>query len=373
MLRPIGVIGAVILLAAAIGACGGAYPIGSAPDATPSTGGTPTKAVAGSGERSMSTPTRPPGTEAITTALASDDPLVRDAANYAEHYRVPIDEAVRRLERQDEIGRLGALLESKERDTFAGLWIQHEPEYKIVVAFTRDGEATMERYVRDGPLVDLLEVREARVTLVELQAAQAELGRRLGEAKIPASTGIDVTRNRVQVYVSDLPRFRSALHEEAVQLPPLVELVTKDGPVDSDGGGNAVRVEPTATAVRRIANVDPAPHIHLPRQDTRGGEVGHMQALLGGEIVEVDGCLRVGSRDGSLIIWPDGYRAGMQDGRVVVLDGSGRIVARVGDQVSMGGGEVSREHIEGWDLIDPKPPAACPGPYWIAGEVGTAR
>ena len=373
MLRSARVIGTIVVLATAIGACGSDASVGSAPGVSFQATASATTAVYRSGEGETLTPTVPPSPEPIATALTTDDPLVQDAANYAEQYGVSVDEAIRRMERQDEIGRLGALLKAKERDTFAGLWIQHEPEYKLVIAFTRDGDATMRRHVGDSPLADLLEVRDVEATLVELQAAQAEVGRRLGQAKIPASTGIDVTRNRAQVYVADLARFRSALREEGVRLPPLVELVTRDGPVESGDAGDTPSDEPTATAVRRSAGVRPAPHIHFPRQNTRGGEIAQMAALLEGKLVEVNGCLRVGGREGSLVIWPDGFGAGMQDGKLVVLDASGLIVARVGDRVSMGGGEVSGEYVDGWDLIDPKPLAACPGPYWIAGEVETAR
>lgn len=40
------------------------------------------------------------------------------------------------------------------------------------------------------------------------------------------------------------------------------------------------------------------------------------------------------------IIWPFGYSARDQGGRLVVLDASGNVVAAEGDRVSIGGGEI---------------------------------
>lgn len=42
-------------------------------------------------------------------------------------------------QRQDLVGNLGAVLAANEPETFAGLWIEHKPQFKGVVLFTRDG------------------------------------------------------------------------------------------------------------------------------------------------------------------------------------------------------------------------------------------
>jgi hypothetical protein len=39
------------------------------------------------------------------------------------------------------------------------------------------------------------------------------------------------------------------------------------------------------------------------------------------------------------VIWPYGYAARRDGGRLVLLDAAGRVVAGVGDTVTMGGGE----------------------------------
>ena len=50
-------------------------------------------------------------------------------------------------------------MEANEQPTFGGLWIQHKPEFKAVVAFTRDGEETVRPYIQGTSLADMVEVR----------------------------------------------------------------------------------------------------------------------------------------------------------------------------------------------------------------------
>jgi hypothetical protein len=112
-------------------------------------------------------------------------------ALYARAYCVSVQEAERRMEIQnrgaigpktepgppppppsDDIGSLNGRLQQEEAATFAGLWIQHRPDYRVVVAFTRDAAATLARYTRD-PLFKPLD--RPGPTLLELRATQERL------------------------------------------------------------------------------------------------------------------------------------------------------------------------------------------------------
>ncbi|MXP15708.1 hypothetical protein GRI44_13210 [Altererythrobacter confluentis] len=109
---------------------------------------------------------------------------------YARAYCVSVEEAERRMEIQNrgaigprtepgpaplppapdaDLGTLQATLREKEADTFAGLWIQHEPTYGVAVAFTRNAAATLGRYTSD-PL--FTPVERSGPTLIELRATQ---------------------------------------------------------------------------------------------------------------------------------------------------------------------------------------------------------
>ena len=163
--------------------------------------------------------------ETTTVRLDPDDPLVQDAKMYAKDQDVPLEEAVRRLQLQESVGKLGAELEASERDTFAGLWIEHEPEYRVITAFTRDGEQTIRPYAEGGPLEDVVEVREASATLAELQEAQERAGDLVRDLGIQADFSIVVQQNRVEVEVTGRAQLETALQRANARPPGHVVIV----------------------------------------------------------------------------------------------------------------------------------------------------
>ena len=113
----------------------------------------------------------------VTTAQTSPKEVVRsapDAKMYAADYNVSLQEATRRLRLQDRVGALRVALETNEADTFSGLYILHEPEYRIVARFTRAGNETIRRYANRTPVADLVEVVPAQATRAQLEATQAK-------------------------------------------------------------------------------------------------------------------------------------------------------------------------------------------------------
>lgn len=113
-------------------------------------------------------------TKAEIRAIENYKGQFRENAYYARAYCVSVEEAERRMAiqlrdavgpkqepgappapRADGPGQLGALLREREAATFAGLWIEHRPTYRVVVAFTRDAAATLARYTRDPLFVPL--------------------------------------------------------------------------------------------------------------------------------------------------------------------------------------------------------------------------
>lgn len=93
-------------------------------------------------------------------------------------------------------------------------------------------------------------------------------------------------------------------------------------------------------------------------------------ASLSGELVLYDRCPRV--MDGAeqyVLLWPPEYAVRVEDGMVAFLDGSGEVVAAVGDQVRLGGGAIPKV----WDSDQYRQlyyelPGDCFGPYWVVGE-----
>lgn len=105
-------------------------------------------------------------------------------------------------------------------------------------------------------------------------------------------------------------------------------------------------------------DINPDPSVHFPQLKTRSRSF--MEAELYGEMVLEDGYLRV---DGTLIIWQPDYFVHNNEGTIEVLDRKGKVVARVGEEVYMGGGE---DRPFNKDLREPLP-QDIEGPFWIQG------
>ena len=94
-------------------------------------GGTAGAASAQSAGAAVAPP--PPVTAHIQTA---DEWLSQDAGEYAQHYGVPVDEAMRRLRAQEESVATTDRLQDLYGDRLAGVYIEHRPAYRIVVLLT---------------------------------------------------------------------------------------------------------------------------------------------------------------------------------------------------------------------------------------------
>lgn len=172
------------------------------------------------------------GTSSAQTP-GGDQPLgkesrIVDAQWYASNFGIDLNEALRQLQIQDEIDDLEPALLKQEKDTFAGLWIQHTPQFRIVVAFTHDGEKTIQPYIGNKSWANLLEVRTAEATFTELETAQEASYRMLRKRNIPNDSFIDVVKNRVELHVTDQvkPSLDITLQKENLQLPSHVVVVT---------------------------------------------------------------------------------------------------------------------------------------------------
>lgn len=274
--------------------------------------------------------------------------LEMDAAGYAQQFGISLEEAVWRLSSEPLISDLQARLTENEAVVFGGLWLQHEPEYRVVVQVTGDERRIFRRYVRGTALESVVEIRKVATTLAELEQTQAVTMMLLDEAGSAANTGLNVQENCVAVYAADPAALAAKLAAAGATLP------------------DAVCVEPVGPYAQAPALQVP-PGLAFPRQDPPEGMFAEMAALMIGTLVEENGCLRVVADDGAghLVIWPYDHTVTVEaDGTVAIRDGAGMPVARVGDLVRMGGGEtrsIQSETIRA-GLGD------CQGPYWIAAR-----
>ena len=146
---------------------------------------------------------------------------------YAKDNGVTVDEALRRFKLQDIAGKLSEDLITKEADTLAGYWIEHKPKFKLVVLFTRNAEEKIKPYRQKyAKLANIVEVRTAKISLVELGDIQEEVSSSAESMGIPVDSDINVYENRVKVYVVDRVQFDNAVSEGKLILPGCVDVIT---------------------------------------------------------------------------------------------------------------------------------------------------
>ncbi|MEM9598674.1 MAG: trypsin-like serine protease [Acidobacteriota bacterium] len=156
-----------------------------------------------------------------TLSTAGPSPaLLEDASEYAQRFGVDLDEAVRRIQLQTEVGDLETWIAKEEESTFAGLFIQHEPEFRVVVRFTEGaGEARLAKHLVGGPLAELVDLQPAQRSLADLEADLAAAGHLARQLGIPHETDLNVRENRIEVTVREARSLDSALRTTGMRLP----------------------------------------------------------------------------------------------------------------------------------------------------------
>ena len=299
----------------------------------------------------------------------NDRSVFRELTYYSRTYCVSLPEARRRMDIQnrdaigaetepggpppppaDSIGAISQRIEAGEADTFAGLWIRHQPDYRVVVAFTRDAARTLRKYTSD-PL--FLPLDRPGPTQAELRATQDRLFRDLDRfGARPSSGGAYIMTGRVEIEVlGDLAPFRAAVARGEVELPDYVDLR-----------------EPAPLAI----GAPPAPPLGqgpvraFPRHKYRSGGI-ELSILRTGKVILEGGCLRLaGERRSPVIVWNNEAALDLvsEPGRVRIVDRRNGVSITTDEMVTLGGnsGPLADESL----VIDADP--ACPGPYYnVAG------
>jgi len=132
---------------------------------------------------------------------SSDSALMRDAQHYAADYGVSLIEAVSRLQLQEEIRILNNRLRGDFPETFAGLWVQHTPLYRVHLSFTEYDNTKIEEYLQNTSL-NGVEVTKARLSLQELRSLQSVLQHTVNRLGISADFDINLPENQVELYTT---------------------------------------------------------------------------------------------------------------------------------------------------------------------------
>jgi len=152
--------------------------------------------------------------------LTKEEALRQDASSYARSQKVSVREAVRRLKLQKVIGQLNASLTEAERGSFAGLWIEHSPKYRVVARFTDDhAKERVAAYVAGTELEGLIDVEPATFSWEELEAVQASTHHLVRQLGVRVDSEINVKTNWVQVYSVHPEELAVRLKRAGMELP----------------------------------------------------------------------------------------------------------------------------------------------------------
>lgn len=141
---------------------------------------------------------------------------------YTQAFGVSVEEAERRLRLQYPMGLLGAEICEAEA-TCAGSWMQHEPVFGLVVAFTlpvEKGEAIVDKYLKGVKWADQVMVVQRTYTLAELEEMLRLAGEILqgveGLDDLIYASGLDIPMGKVRLYTPDPIALHAKLVHERV-------------------------------------------------------------------------------------------------------------------------------------------------------------
>lgn len=182
--------------------------------------------------------------------------LLEDAADYAQRFGIGLEAAARRLQLQHVVGDLEATIREKESDFFGGLWIEHEPAFRVVVLFTDPAAASRVRPILDrSALLNLIDIQSARYTLAELEERQTIAHHLATELGVAVDSDINVFENRVEVYAVEDGLLRNKLDTTGLRLPEGVVVIAVPGLVNFEqlalSGGATLSTCTAGFTVRR--------------------------------------------------------------------------------------------------------------------------
>ena len=288
----------------------------------------------------------------------------RDSTAFVDDQGLPLDEATYRTRFEETIGEFQSSLMADLTDTYGGLWVEQQPEYRIVIALTEGDIETVRPYLESYEWADFVVVLPVNYTLEELRADQAIINQAAASVQVSAVTAVDIINNRVELIVGNSHLLSADLTQTGVQLPESA-VVLASAPEGELPDTNLGALLEAITPDGRV--------IYLPVQPPSEDS---MMALLEGTLVEVDGCLRIEDghyADGWLVIWPFGSDIRVADDGIEVINEEGKPVARVSEQLGAGGGAI--ENTRGMESINEMIPGmpieGCRGPYWVAAPLQT--
>lgn len=275
----------------------------------------------------LSVPSAPPPPK----AAAGPQPT-NEAGWYARSNNISNAEAAKRMAEQratfPAFARLQALLRQREKGNFTDVRMIHQPQWAYVFYFKRKPAETLARYSKSPHFKAAL----ASYTRDELDAIVKPWAERFTKAGIIGGYGTDATYGTADFMMSVTEEEYRAIAAKAGwgALPAAIKL-------EFAGGVNAAAVDPrVAPLIRGFASEERATTIQLT-------------ALGTGRIVLKDGCLRLGTGTGPLVVFHRETGVGLDvAGYVALIDRmTGKPSGRVGEMFAWAGPNGDADKVPG--------------------------
>jgi len=148
---------------------------------------------------------------------------------YANCFGISKNEAKRRLKLDEKVGDLGEKLQQDNPDTFAGMWLEHTPRYRLVANFTAYPKKNISEYITDPEVVAFIDIEvTATVSLADLRKMRDEAVEALASEGIShLNSDIDVEKNQVELYVlrNDYLKSIKALKKRGKRFPANIKII----------------------------------------------------------------------------------------------------------------------------------------------------
>ncbi|WP_339915182.1 S1 family peptidase [uncultured Brevundimonas sp.] len=147
------------------------------------------------------------------------------AAAYAHTYGVSESEAARRLSLQNAIADLEQEVKKTFPDRFAGLWIEHQPEFRVVVRLTGTIGTAANLVGLTSPVRNITQFEVAPRTLQLLIDTQEGLYRELLAEGVELDVGLDVKQAVVELYILGETQAEKVRQSRVGLLPDFVQII----------------------------------------------------------------------------------------------------------------------------------------------------
>jgi hypothetical protein len=154
-----------------------------------------------------------------------------EAQWYAEEYQLTLDQALYRMHQMELISSLNHQLLTEEGESFGGLWLIHEPELRLHIAFTENGEATAKHYINPDMHKDLRKIaviEYAPISYQELLREHKAADSMLKSIGVDHDILLDVTTSSNILLVLDSDELYATMKSTANELPSSVRVVEVD-------------------------------------------------------------------------------------------------------------------------------------------------